>query len=72
MASDLKGSANVAGQIGSDCAGQDVDLTDDTQLKVDGDVGETGQGLTMVSPDGSVFKIAVTNAGGYTATAFTA
>jgi len=72
MASTTKGSANVASQISSDSAGQTLDFTDDTVVKANGDVGETSQGLTMTSPDGSVWKIGVTNAGGYTATAFSA
>ena len=69
MGSEIKGSANVAGQIGSDLAGQTCDITDETVLKVNGDATDNAQGITIVSEDGTEYKLGVTNAGGITTTA---
>ena len=69
MASTLKGSANVAGQIGNDCAGQDVNLNDDTVININGDAADTDQGIILASNNGTLFKLAVSDAGALSAEA---
>ena len=69
MASDLKGSANVAAQIGNDCAGQDVNLNDDVVLNINGDESDTAQGIILASNNGTLYKLGVSDAGALSATA---
>lgn len=61
MGSLTEGSANVASQITEDLKGQ--------ILTIDGDLSLTTEGLILTSPDGSTFKITVTNGGTLAATA---
>ena len=67
--SDLKGSANVAAQIGNDLAGQTCDLTDDTIITVNADATTQTEGIFLTSANGTEYKLSVSDAGALTAEA---
>jgi hypothetical protein len=69
MASDIKGSANVAGQISADSAGQTLNLNDDCVINVNGDAASQLQGIFIASNDGTVYKLSVSDVGALTAEA---
>jgi len=69
MASNLKGSANVAAQISNDCAGQDLELNDDVTISINGDASNTAEGILLASNNGTVYKLAVSDAGALSAEA---
>lgn len=67
--SDLKGSANVAAQIGNDLAGQTCDLTDDVILIVNADAATQVEGIFLTSNNGTQYKLSVSDVGALTAEA---
>ena len=69
MGSTTKGSSNVAEALGADLAGQEATLTDDVIIRVNGDASNTGEGVYLVSNNGTVYKLAVSDAGALSAEA---
>lgn len=69
MGSTLKGSSNVASQLGADLAGQTLDATDDVVININGDAADTAQGIIMASNNGTLYKLAVSDAGALSAEA---
>ena len=63
MGSTTKGSSNVAEALGADLAGQEATLTDDVIIRVNGDESDTTQGIYLVSNNGTVYKLSLSDAG---------